>query len=99
MDTDITPTPEEVKDERAMAFVRLIVSIVTIVNVIAAQFGWQPLGIDGEMAYNAVSSIAAVITMVWAWWKNNNVTEAAIAGQKVIDELKNAEYEPQHLEE
>lgn len=85
---DITPTSEEIKDERAMAFVRLIVSIVTIVNVIAAQFGWQPLGIDGEMVYNVVSSIAAVMTMVWAWWKNNNVTEAAVAGQKITDMMK-----------
>lgn len=79
---------EGLKDARAIAITRLIVSMVTIINVIAAAFGWEPLGVDGETVYLIVSMILAVVANVWSWWKNNNMTKAAQAGQAVIDELK-----------
>ena len=87
-DIDITPSPAESKNERAMAAVRLIVSLVTIVNIVAQPFGWQPLGIDAEELYLVISTAGAIIANIWAWWKNNNCTEAAVAGQKMIDYFK-----------
>lgn len=87
----IDPSPEESKNERAMAAVRLIVSLVTIINIVAQPFGWQPLGIDAEQLYLVISTAGAIIANIWAWWKNNNCSEAAQAGQKLIDAIKSGE--------
>lgn len=92
---DVTaPTPEETRNERAMAIVRLVVSVVTIVNIVAAQFGWEPLGVDADQLYMVVSSALAIAASLWAWWKNNNMTLAAIAGQRTTDA-----YRARHLAE
>lgn len=85
---DIAPTAEESKNERVMAAVRLIVAIATVINIVAQPFGWQPLGIDQEQLYMVLSGIASTIATIWAWWKNNNVTKAAQAAQRVTDTIK-----------
>lgn len=87
----IEPTPEQSRDERVVALTRLIVSAVTIVNIVAAAFGWQPLGIDAEQLYLGLSTIAAIAANVWSWWRNNNMTEAAQVGQMVTDRIKSGE--------
>lgn len=68
--------------------VRIIVSILTIINMIAANNGWDPLDLDESKVYSVVSTIAAIITWAYGFWKNNNFTMAAKEGQKVIDEIK-----------
>ena len=88
INVDATITEEESRNERAMGLVRLIVAVVTIINIVAAQFGWEPLGVDAELLYNTISAIAAIVASVWAWWKNNNMTRAAQIGQRVVDEVK-----------
>lgn len=89
--TEIGPTSEESHNERAMAIVRLIVSVVTIINIVAAQFGWAPLGLDSELLYTVISGGFAIAASIWAWWKNNNMTEAAQAAQNVLDLIKHGD--------
>lgn len=69
--------------------VRIVVSILSIVNMIAANNGWNPLDLDENDIYVVVSTIIAIVTWIWGFWKNNNFTIAAKEGQKVIDEIKN----------
>lgn len=78
----------DVKNSKAMAITRLIVALVTIINVIAGAFGWEPLGLDGELVYNVVSGILAIVAIIWAWWKNNNISRAAMYGQYVTNNIK-----------
>ena len=85
---DLAPTAEESKNEQVMAAVRLIVAIVTVINIVAQPFGWQPLGIDSEQLYMVLSGFAAIAASIWAWWKNNNCTKAAQAGQQLTDTIK-----------
>lgn len=68
--------------------VRIIVSIITFVNLLAASFGFTPLNIDESTVYTTVSAIVALAAWIWGFWKNNNFTKAAKEGQAVIDELK-----------
>lgn len=85
------PTPEESRNERAMAAVRLVVALATVVNIVAQPFGWQPLGIDAEQLYAVISGAAAIVAGVWTWWKNNNVSTAAQTGQNLTDAIKRGE--------
>lgn len=71
--------------------VRIIVSLITMINACAAAFGFDPLNVDEGTIYTVVSFIAAVAAWAWGFWKNNNFTEAAKRGQLFIDELKLAE--------
>lgn len=68
--------------ERLMAFVRLIVPLIVGA---AAMFDWA---VDADLMMNIAMSVLALVSFVWTWWKNNNVTEAAQEAQKLLDEIK-----------
>lgn len=85
---DITPTSDELKDERALAIVRLVVGLVAVANAVCQMIGWQELALTPEMVLTLGSAAYLVIQEIWVWWKNNNVTREAVAGQKATDALK-----------
>jgi hypothetical protein len=51
-------------------------------------FGWNPLQIDQAMLYQGLSAAALLFSAIWSWWKNNSFTQAALKGDKVMNELK-----------
>lgn len=67
---------------------RLIISVIAVVNMIAAQNGWSPIEADEENIYLTVSTMVAIVMWIRGFWKNNNFTEAAKLGQMVLDEIK-----------
>lgn len=71
--------------------VRIIVSIVTFINLLATSFGFDPLNLDEGTIYTVVSAIAVLVSWIWGFWKNNNFTEAAKYSQTVLDGRKDAE--------
>ena len=73
-------------DERIKAIISA--AVVIIVNV-AALCGFD-LG-DGMNLQNALFAIAALISWIWAIWKNHNFTFAAGQGQRVVDAIKSVE--------
>lgn len=75
-------------NEKTKAIVTLIVAVLTVINVALQAFGFIPLPITEDMIYAAVSSILAIIACVYAWWKNNNITDAAQKAQEVLNNLK-----------
>lgn len=68
--------------QSAIAIARLI---VTVLVAVAATFGWS---LDGELWFNIVISVFALILFAYSWWKNNNITNAAQEAQQVINVLK-----------
>ena len=68
--------------------VRIIVSIVTMVNAFAAALGVPPLDVDENTIYTVVSFLAMVAAWVWGFWKNNNFPEAAKKAQETLVDLK-----------
>lgn len=73
------------KTERIKAIITIIITAaVNIANV----YGYA---IDAEPLITGALSILSVITIIYAWWKNQNVTDAAVEGQKVIDSIKSGE--------
>ena len=55
--------------------------------MVAITFG----AIDPDALTGAVAAVLAIGTTVVAWWRNNNMTEAAQDAQKVLDSLKDKE--------
>lgn len=70
------------------ALVRLAVLMVLFINQTLILFGWSPLPFSEEQLYEGLSSFALVITMLWSWWKNNNVTPEAQEADQYRKELK-----------
>ena len=82
-----------VKNNKQSAIVRLVVLVILIVNQTLITLGYEPLPFSDEQIYEAVSIVALVLGSLWIWWKNNNVTDVALAGQAEIERIKGARKE------
>lgn len=66
--------------------IRTVILFITLINQMLIMFGKNPLPFAEEELYTFLSAIATIAAAVWAWWKNNSFTSAAI---KADDYLKN----------
>lgn len=75
----------EVRTERIKAIATIVITAaVNIANV----YGYA---IDAEPLITGALSILSFATILWSWWKNQNVTDAAVEGQKLINSIKSGE--------
>lgn len=72
----------ESSNQTLMAFIRLLCS------VIASGAAMAGFALDADALFTGAALVLAIVTYVWSWWKNNNVTDAATEAQKVLDNLK-----------
>ena len=79
-----------VKNNKQSAIVRLIVLVILIINQTLITLGYEPLPFSDEQVYEAVSIVALVVVSLYSWWRNNNVSEEALAGQSEIERIKGA---------
>lgn len=70
--------------DRTLAIARLLVAFIVDV---AAIYGYT-LPVGEEMLYPICALVVMLITHVWVWWKNNNVTDEAQKSQVILDMLK-----------
>ena len=68
--------------------VRTIVLVVMLLNQLLAAFGKSPLPFSDEQVDSFVSTVLTVVSSIWAWWKNNSFTKAALTADKYMNELK-----------
>lgn len=68
--------------------IRTIVLVIVLFNQLLVAYGKEKLPFTEDEIYSGVSSIATVLVSIWAWWKNNSFTEAAIEGDKLKNQLK-----------
>lgn len=78
----------EMKEIKPDTIIRTIVLIIALINQILAILGREKLPITDDMVYQVVTIIITIGASLWAWWKNNSFTIAAIEGDKVKDHLK-----------
>ena len=74
--------------ERVKAFIRLVVAMVPVINLLLVQYGLSPLPFTEDEINTGLSAVVAVIGILYAWWKNNNITPEAISLQPTLKELK-----------
>lgn len=74
--------------ERIKAVIRLIVALVPVFNILLVQLGKSPLPFTEAEINAGLSAVVAVIGILYAWWKNNNITPEAQSLQPTLNELK-----------
>lgn len=69
-------------NEKIKAIITIVVTAaVNVANVCG-------YALDADMWVTSVLSVVSVISILYSWWKNQNVTDAAIEAQKVLNTLK-----------
>lgn len=62
-----------------MTIVRTAVLAFALINQMLSICGYNPLPFTDEDFGQAVSIVLTTGASLWAWWKNNSFTQAAIA--------------------
>ena len=70
--------------------IRTVILAITLANQILTVCGANPLPFSEDELYSLFSSIATAAASIWAWWKNNSFTKAAIEADEVLEKLKKA---------
>ncbi|MET4656288.1 SPP1 family holin [Exiguobacterium sp. PvP048] len=74
--------------ERLIALIRLIVPLYSFVNLTLLAFGYTPLPFETNQIETALTALLGAGSLLYAWWKNNNLTEAAQQAQVMLREWK-----------
>jgi len=67
---------------------RTIILLLALINQCLSMAGVSPLPIEDEQVETIITTAWTVIASVWAWWKNNSFTQAALAGDALKNEIK-----------
>ena len=67
---------------------RTIVLVLALVNQILSATGHAVLPIEDAQVETIVSTVWTMAAALWAWWKNNSFTKAAIAGDETMKVAK-----------
>jgi SPP1 family holin len=73
--------------------IRTVLLVVTLVNMGLTAFGKNPLPFAEEDIYTVVSFLFTAAASIWAWWKNNSFTKAAIKADEQLKAMKTVESE------
>lgn len=68
--------------------IRTVVLVFALVNQVLTALNINPLPFSEEEVYEAMSLVLTAAASIWAWWKNNSFTAAAIEADKLKDQLK-----------
>lgn len=71
--------------------VRTVVFAVAIINQVLTFTGLNPLPFSGDEVGEWISGIFSVVTFIWAWWKNNSFSQAAIQADETLNQLRESE--------
>ena len=68
--------------ERTVAIIRLICAIFCGILSLSGIY------MDVDILIEGIACLFALATLLWSWWKNNNLTEAAIEAQGILDDMR-----------
>lgn len=71
-----------------MTIVRTAVLAFALINQVLTISGYNPLPFTDEDFGQAVSMILTAGASLWAWWKNNSFTQAAITADEHLKDLR-----------
>lgn len=74
--------------ERVKAIVTIVAAFVAFLNAILTAKGMNPIPFSEDAVYGVASEIVSGLLLLYAWWKNQNVTANAISAQQFLNTLK-----------
>mgnify|MGYP002520543213 CR=1 FL=1 len=78
-------------NELYKAIIRLLVTFVLVLNAGLTAKGLNPIPFDESAVTDVLTQLFAAGSIVWSWWKNNNVTKKARAQKDISNKLKTGE--------
>ena len=69
-------------------YVRYILMIISILNMILTRLGLNPITVSEDTLYQTVSDILTAVVFIVNTWYNNSVTPEAIEADKYMSNLK-----------
>lgn len=78
-------------NELSKAIIRLLVTFVLVLNAGLTAKGLNPIPFDESAVTDVLTQLFAAGSIVWSWWKNNNVTSKARAQKEISKKLKTGE--------
>lgn len=79
--------------------VRTIVLVVALLNQILTAAGKNPIPYSDDELYTALTTALTVAATLWAWWRNNSLTEAAQAADEVKDAINSGDITTEDVEQ
>lgn len=76
------------KDIPVATYVRYILMIISILNMILTRAGLNPITVSEDAVYQMVSDIITAVVFIVNTWYNNSVTPEAIEADKYMSNLK-----------
>lgn len=73
---------------KPQTIIRTICLALALINQVLVVFGKSPLPIEDAAIETLVSTVWTIASAVWAWWKNNSVTQPALIADEFKDDLK-----------
>ena len=71
--------------------VRTVILVVALINQVLTVTGHSLLPITDEQITEIITLVITVGASLWAWWKNNSFTQAAIEADELLNTLKKEE--------
>lgn len=71
-----------------MTIVRTAVLAFALVNQVLTISGYNPLPFTDDEFGQALSMVLTAGASLWAWWKNNSFTQAAITADEHLKDLR-----------
>lgn len=78
-------------NELYKAIIRLLVTFVLVLNAGLTAKGLNPIPFDESAVTDVLTQLFAAGSIVWSWWKDNNVTKKARAQKEISNKLKTGE--------
>lgn len=76
------------KNVKMDTIIRTVVLLLALVNNTLTMTGHSVLPVTDEQLSELLSLAITIAASLWAWWKNNSFTPAAIQADEVLAELK-----------
>lgn len=77
----------DLKNVNAGTVARTLILLLALVNQCLTVAGFSVLPISDEQIESLVSTVWTAAAALWAWWKNNSITPAAIEADKIKADL------------
>lgn len=68
--------------------IRTVCLVLALINQALTMAGHSILPVTDEQVAEFLSLVFTIVTSLWAWWKNNSFTKAAIEADNVKDAIK-----------